>query len=79
MQNYKMSGVSVVADVKTVLLQIESELDDLYRTQYGGLLTSVTRDWQNERERLANLNYHDADFEVEIKGHFGAEKLASYA
>ncbi len=79
MQSYKMNGVSVVADAKTALLQIESELDDLYQTQYGDLLTSVTRDWQNERERLANLNYHDADFEMEIKNHFGAEKLANYA
>lgn len=79
MQGYKMDGFSMVADAKTALLQIESELNDLYQTQYGDLLTSVINNWKIERKRLANLNCNDKSFEVEIKDQFDEQKLANYA
>ncbi|PAB01594.1 3D-(3,5/4)-trihydroxycyclohexane-1,2-dione acylhydrolase (decyclizing) [Enterococcus canintestini] len=79
MQGYKMDGISIVADAKTALLQIESVLDDLYQTQFGDLLTRVTNNWQTERIRLANLNYNNENFEMEIKNQFDDKKLANYA
>ncbi len=67
---YKLDAVQVVADAKTGLEAIASELGKIgYKSGYADEIDTVKDKWEAEWQRLANVKYSEEGFVPEISGH----------
>lgn len=74
---YKLDAIQVVGDAKVSISKLRQQLDN---QQYDikDTVRDVKQEWNNERNRLANIDIKDADYTPEIATHFDKEKLNRY-
>ncbi|WP_440857161.1 3D-(3,5/4)-trihydroxycyclohexane-1,2-dione acylhydrolase (decyclizing) [Staphylococcus shinii] len=74
---YKLDAIQVVGDAKVSISKLRQQLDN---QQYDikDTVRDVKQEWNNERNRLANIDIKDADYTPEIAAHFDKEKLNRY-
>jgi len=78
MQSYKLDAVQVVADAKETLAIIFDELDG-YRSDFGSLIDELKMEWEQERNRLRQIDYKKENFSPEITDGFGLDRLKEYS
>ncbi|MGX9292543.1 3D-(3,5/4)-trihydroxycyclohexane-1,2-dione acylhydrolase (decyclizing) [Bacillus sp. A015] len=68
----KLEATKIIADAKLGLRALRKALDG-YQSGYTNEIKEAKAKWEQELERLRNIEYSGADFEPEIKGHFKEE------
>ncbi|MDO4814684.1 MAG: 3D-(3,5/4)-trihydroxycyclohexane-1,2-dione acylhydrolase (decyclizing) [Gemella sp.] len=76
MQTYKLDALAVVADIKEFLKEITPRLSG-YKTSYTEL-EDLKKEWLEERERLATVEFSEEGFKAEVDGHFDQEIFNEY-
>lgn len=76
-QAYKLDAFQVVGDARVTLEALANGLGD-YRSAYGDELASYRQEWQQERQRLAEITFNDS-FAPEVAGHFEQTDFDAYA
>lgn len=78
-QSSKLDGIPVTADVKEALFALTGELRVAgYKSGYTNEIKDAKINWETELKRLFNVNYNENDFNPEVKGQFGKEKIKEY-
>ncbi|ASR45812.1 3D-(3,5/4)-trihydroxycyclohexane-1,2-dione acylhydrolase (decyclizing) [Paenibacillus kribbensis] len=78
MQAYKLDGLQVVADAKSALSKLYDRLDG-YVSEFGTIIPELQKEWDEERSRLAKVEFKRSGFVPEVKQHFTQETMNEYA
>ncbi|WP_068504309.1 3D-(3,5/4)-trihydroxycyclohexane-1,2-dione acylhydrolase (decyclizing) [Paenibacillus kribbensis] len=78
MQAYKLDGLQVVADAKSALSKLYDRLDG-YTSEFGTIIPELQKEWDEERSRLAKVEFKRSGFVPEVKQHFTQETMNEYA
>ncbi|EHS55956.1 3D-(3,5/4)-trihydroxycyclohexane-1,2-dione acylhydrolase (decyclizing) [Paenibacillus sp. Aloe-11] len=78
MQAYKLDGLQVVADAKSALRKLYDRLDG-YVSEFGTIIPELQKEWDEERSRLAKVEFKRSGFVPEVKQHFTQETMNEYA
>ncbi|WP_025722179.1 3D-(3,5/4)-trihydroxycyclohexane-1,2-dione acylhydrolase (decyclizing) [Paenibacillus polymyxa] len=78
MQAYKLDGLQVVADAKSALSKLYDRLDG-YISEFGTIIPELQKEWDEERSRLAKVEFKRSGFVPEVKQHFTQETMNEYA
>ncbi|GLO63489.1 3D-(3,5/4)-trihydroxycyclohexane-1,2-dione hydrolase [Vibrio sp. MACH09] len=71
----KLDAISVVADAKSALKEIENLLVlENYLTQYKNEIVDAKSAWEQELDRLFNIKFSD-EFTPEVDGHFDSQLI----
>lgn len=74
---YKLDATQVVGDAKVSIAKL---MDKLNKHQFDteDTVRDIKNQWNNERDRLAEININDASYTPEIADHFDKEKINKY-
>lgn len=74
---YKLDATQVVGDAKVSIAKL---IDKLNKHQFDteDTVRDIKNQWNNERDRLAEININDASYTPEIADHFDKEKINKY-
>ncbi|MEJ7451016.1 3D-(3,5/4)-trihydroxycyclohexane-1,2-dione acylhydrolase (decyclizing) [Staphylococcus xylosus] len=74
---YKLDAIQVVGDAKLSISKLSEQLDN-HQYDIEDTVLNVKQKWNNERDRLANIDINAAHYTPEIAMHFDKEKLNRY-
>lgn len=74
---YKLDAIQVVGDAKVSISRLRQQLDN-HQYDIEDTVRDVKQEWNNERNRLANIDINDTHYAPEIATHFDKEKLKRY-
>ncbi|WP_426443717.1 3D-(3,5/4)-trihydroxycyclohexane-1,2-dione acylhydrolase (decyclizing) [Staphylococcus xylosus] len=74
---YKLDAIQVVGDAKLSISKLSEQLDN-HQYDIEDIVLNVKQKWNNERDRLANIDINAAHYTPEIAMHFDKEKLNRY-
>ncbi|WP_439108446.1 3D-(3,5/4)-trihydroxycyclohexane-1,2-dione acylhydrolase (decyclizing) [Alkalihalophilus lindianensis] len=74
----KLDATKLVADAKVGIQELTSNLKEIgYQSTYTDEISTLKKEWENELERLYNVNYQTEAFKPEVSGHLD-EALPEY-
>lgn len=76
LQAIKFDALPVFADIKATFAQLNQQLTD-YRSHFNQL-AELKQEWNEERQRLAQVDYDAPNFTPEIDDSFGKDHLDDY-
>lgn len=78
MQAYKFDAVQVIGDAKATLEVLATKMGT-YETTYGDEIVRLKEEWNQERDRLHNVEFNRDNFDPEIKDQFNQDIMNQYA
>lgn len=74
---YKLDATQVVGDAKVSIAKLMEKLKN-HQFNTEDTVRDIKNQWNNERDRLAEININDASYIPEIADHFDKEKINKY-
>lgn len=74
---YKLDATQVVGDAKVSIAKLQEKLKN-HQFDTKDIVRDIKNQWNNERNRLAEININDASYTPEISDHFDKEKINKY-
>lgn len=74
---YKLDATQVVGDAKVSIAKLQEKLKN-HQFDTKDIVRDIKNQWNNERNRLAEININDASYTPEIADHFDKEKINKY-